>query len=485
MFVKPLSIFLADWIKIVAEGLTPLLERKIHERLVFTNPDYELRHNRGEWIGNIPPQINCLRRRGRHYFLPRGFLDQLIELCKKFQQPYRLVDRRRTLDPLPIEFHGELKSYQQEAAEAVLEKDFGTLVGGHKSGKTVIALYLIAQRQQPTLILIPRIDLMEGWLTKIENFLQIRRSEVGIFAGGTHHIGKAITIAHSGEMMRYWRKIQEHVGHLIVDECQRCPSKVLSNLLPNFDSRFMLGLSNSAQRKDRLSKLIYYYVGNVVYSINEKDAREGRGIIPAQVVARATEFAYPYQSRTDYQPMLEALMCDEERTQLIVSDIETELQQEQKPLLVVSGGEQQQDILGTELDKRGIQTLIYQPQESRSEAAETTPDWEEEQEVLDPPPAQYRPNGSIEGPTAVFVTVQTLAQCAQELNCKVVFLAVPVYFRKHLAFAIRNLYPNGNSNEGRIKIYDYVDQNVGLLENYFRMRSYNYGVHPDVLLGLN
>src|SRR5512139_2451670 len=124
MFVKTLNIVVADWIRLSGEGLSPLLERKIHERLVFTNPDYELRHNRGEWIGNIPPQISCLRQKGHSYILPRGFLDQLLDLCKKVQQPYRLVDRRRSMDPIPVEFHGELKGYQQDAAEAVLERDF-------------------------------------------------------------------------------------------------------------------------------------------------------------------------------------------------------------------------------------------------------------------------------------------------------------------------------------------------------------------------
>jgi hypothetical protein len=50
-----------------------------------------------------------------------------------------------------------------------------------------------------------------------------------------------------------------------------------------------------------------------------------------------------------------------------------------------------------------------------------------------------------------------------------------------MADAIRNLHMNG-SEENRLRIYDYVDRKVGLLDNYFRMRSYNYGVHPDLLL---
>lgn len=476
MFVKTLNIVLAEWIKIPVEGLAPMLERKLHERLVFTNPDYEMRHNRGEWIGNIPPQISCMKQKGRNYLLPRGFLDQFMELCKRFQQPCRVVDRRRVFEPLPIEFHGQLKSYQQDAAETALEHDFATIVGGHKSGKTVIALYTLAQRRQPTLVMIPKLDLLDGWLTKIENFLQIPRSEVGTFVNGSHQIGQFITIAHTGEMMRYWRKIYDRVGYLIVDECQRSPSKVLTHLIPNFDCRYMLGLSNTTQRKDRLSKLVYYYIGDVIYTINEKDAREGRGIIHAHVIARSTEFEYVYRSRTDFALMLRALMRDRRRTRLIANDIELELQQTGKPQIVLTGGPDQEEALGAELSKRGIRFTVFNP--PPRPAASEDEDEDEDRE----PSSEYRMPPEAEGPVAIMVTAQTISQCSAHFNAQVLFLAVPVYFPKNMANAIKNLFPNGSTGEAKLKIYDYVDRRIGLLENYFRMRSYNYGVHPEVLL---
>ncbi|MGV8072982.1 MAG: DEAD/DEAH box helicase [Syntrophobacteraceae bacterium] len=475
MFVKTLNIVLAEWLKIPTEGLPPQLERKLHERLVFTNPDYEMRHNRGDWIGNIPPQINCMRQKGRNYLLPRGFLDQFVDLCKKYSQPYRISDRRRSFDPMPIEFHGELKSYQQDAAEAVLEKDFSTLVGGHKSGKTVIALYTLAQRRQPTLILIPKLDILESWLSKIENFLQIPRSEVGIFAGGTQEVGQLITIAHTGEMMRYWRKIYDQIGYVILDDCQRCPSKVLTHLITNFDSRYMLGLSNSIQRKDRLSRLVYYYIGEMVYSINEKDAKEGRGIIPANVIARKTEFEFPYHSRAEYSEMLRTLSRDEARTHLIADDIEAELGEQPQPLLVLSGGEDQNETLRAELTRRGIAVIIYGAELQESEVGNDAAGLDE--------PLACPDIVLPDGPVAVIVNAEVLAKCFQKLSTTVLFLSTPLYFKRNLSNAIRNLTQNGMPDEvRRLKIYDYVDERVGLLENYFRMRCYNYGVHPDLLL---
>jgi len=457
---KPITITVSDWIRMPEQGLNPLVYRRLQERLIFSNPDYESRHLSGEWIGGVPAQINCIRKIGRQLQLPRGFLSQLLELFEANQQPYRLQDRRRSLPPVQVEFHGHLKEYQQQGADLVLERDFATMMGGHKSGKTVISLYTIARRAQPTLVLIPRLDLLEGWLTKIENFLQIPRAEVGLFAEGEHRIGRAVTLAHSGELMRHFKSVRNHIGYLIIDECQRCPSKVFTHLLPNFDSRYMLGLSNTSQRRDRLSRLVYYYVGDVVYAIDEKDAREGRGIIQANVVARPTRFDYPYQSSADYTMMLTALMHDEERNRLIADDIEKELAAQGESLLVLAGGEQHAQLLSRELASRGIEVAVPG---AGPDAAGT---------ALELPA----------GPAAVLITVDQLVKSFDRLRSKVLFLAVPLYFRTGLTQAIQNLYHHGNGNGGRLKIYDYVDQRIGLLENYFRMRSYNYGVHPDLLL---
>jgi hypothetical protein len=470
MFVKNVNVLLTEWIKLPVEGLPPILERKLHERLVFTNPDYEMRHNSGEWIGNIPAQISCMKQKGRNYLIPRGFLDQFVDLCKRYQVPYRMIDKRRLFDPLSIEFHGELKSYQQDAAEAVLEHDCSTLVGGHKSGKTVIALYTIAQRRQPTLIVIPKMDLLDGWLRKIYSFFQIPASEVGIFSGGTHQVGNLITIGHTGEIMRYWRKIYDKVGYVIFDESQRCPSKILTGLATNFDCRYVLGLSNTLQRKDRLLKLIHFYLGDVVYSIDEKDAREGRGVISGTVIARQTDFNYPYNSRADYQPMLRDLMMNPARNRKIADDVEIELQKGVERVLVLSGGEEQDGALSSELSQRGIKAFSYNQFYANPKIVN------DDGRNNDVPQA-----GDLQG-KVLFISPRVILQCSHALKSHVVFLAVPVHFQKNLFNAIRDVCQDGDSGDNRLTIYDYVDTRVGILDNYFRMRSYNYGVHPDLLL---
>ncbi|MGQ9485790.1 MAG: DEAD/DEAH box helicase [Desulfosoma sp.] len=489
MAAKLLKIHVAEQIRFPAGDVSPQVLRRIQDRLVFTNPEYEQRHLRGEWIGGIPPQIHCLRKVGSSYVAPRGFLDQLLELCRKFQQPYKIFDNRRLLQSVPMEFHGQLKEYQLHAAEEILERDAATLRGGYKSGKTVIALYVIAQRRQPTLVLIPRKDLLEGWLTKIVNFLRIPLDEIGLFVQGLHKMGDRITVAHTAEMMKVWRRVKDHVGFVVLDECQRSPAKVLTQLIPNFDSRYLLGLCNATQRYDLLSRFVYLYMGDVVYTINEQDAREGRGILRAHVVARATAFDYPYRSREDYGPMLQALMGDENRTRMIADDIEAELQAAKGPLVVVSGGEEQNTALQAELYQRGIAVFI--PACRWEEAKEDL----EEMGEADGNRVCACLDGFPQGPAVVLLKAEDLLQCYRHVATEVLFLAVPLFFKKSVTQALRALLTQsgayggngsaGESNGRRVRIYDYVDLKIGLFENYFRMRSYNYGVHPDVLLSGN
>ena len=81
------------------------------------------------------------------------------------------------------------------------------------------------------------------------------------------------------------------------------------------------------------------------------------------------------------------------------------------------------------------------------------------------------------------MTSDVLLRYSRNLPVKILVLAIPAYFRGRMAHAIRNLYHgSGGNGPEKLKIYDYVDRNIALLENFFRMRSYNYGVHPDMLI---
>ena len=63
-------------------------------------------------------------------------------------------DRRRLMPPVDFDFNRSLKSFQSAGVAEMAKKDFGTLSAPTGSGKTVMGLYLIAQRRQPTVVVV-------------------------------------------------------------------------------------------------------------------------------------------------------------------------------------------------------------------------------------------------------------------------------------------------------------------------------------------
>lgn len=483
MRTKVLNIELGETLKIPMTGLNANLERKLFEKLVIPNPEYEQRHQSGMWIGNIPPTISCILRVKRSYLLPRGFLPELVSLCRSTKQPYRIVDNRRVLDPIFVDFHGYLKEYQQDAAEAILEKDFATVVGGYKSGKTVTALYTVAERKQPTLVIIPKLELLEDWLRKITMFLQIPQEEIGRFIQGQKKLGQCITIAHSSEVLRHWRDLQGHFGYVIFDDANRCPYRVLSQVMSRFDAKYTLGLCHELDPNDRLAQLVTLHLGEVVYTVNPQNAREGRGIIQAKIVAKLTGFSYPYRSRMDYLSMIQKLMEDDNRNRQIVEDVTAEITGGFRPVVIVTGGPLQENVLHQYLTEKGLNVVrVIVPYNA---IMETEVENEETKKNNYLTHAESTPETDIPSDADVYlVTSQSLIHRYMAIHARTLFLAIPLYFHNGLAQAIIHLSQKIEQNgTGKLRIYDYVDQDIALLENYFRMRSYNYGVPPETLLG--
>ena len=435
-----------------------MLKKKLTERLVFINPEYEFRQSRGEWLGSIPPQIHCLYEQRRNYFMPRGFLFQLLDLCQSFGVSYRVIDRQRELEPVEFQFHGVLKDYQELAYEEMTTRDYGTLVGGAKSGKTVIALYLISQRQQPTMIVVPNVALLGHWKEKLVRFLKLSPEEVGIIGDGKFEVGPRVSVAHVSALYRRVREVRDKVGHLVVDECHRTPSRTFTQVVSNFDCRFLLGLSSTNQRRDRLSRLIYYYVGDILHQIDARKATEIRAIFQADVVVRQTDFEYPYESSEDYPAMLAALARDQERNRLIASDVSHEITEGAgAPLLVLTQDESQDDTLKEMLDKEGVSSLSLDP--ALIDKGEKALDRQLQSKKIQ----------------VVLANRQVFQKMLSETKFEALFLTTPFNFRGKIIKWFQGMLRRDNGQQ-LMKLYDYVDSKVSILDNFFRMRSYAYGL---------
>jgi superfamily II DNA or RNA helicase len=318
-----LNIFLQNNLRLT--GIPPQLYDLLTQRLKFPNPKYLENARMGRWNRGVPKELRFYYRiRGGGLVIPRGFIRQLITTCRRLDIDCTVEDRRRSLPPVDFAFNGQLRPFQQRAVQHMLRKEFGTLNSPTGSGKTVMALYILAQRKQPALIVVHTADLARQWSERIETFLNIPVNEIGRIGGGKKKIGEKITVALVQSLYKCAEAVAPQVGHLIVDECHRTPSRTFTDAVTEFDARYMLGLSATPWRRDNLSKLIFWHLGDVHHQVEKNDLIRTGQVLPADIIFRETAFKPYYDPVQEYSKMLSELTLDDDRNRLIAADIAAE-----------------------------------------------------------------------------------------------------------------------------------------------------------------
>lgn len=299
-------------------GASADLRAALRKLLTISNPRYQDAKRYGRWIGkDLQPYLYFYREAADQIFFPRGFGNQAVRICRQhIGQTPEIIDKRRTLAPTGINFHGDLRPYQQEALDAVTSHTFGVLEAGTGSGKTVMALAIMAARQQPALVLVHTKELLYQWKEQIARFLRLSAGQAG---DGVFN-PQPITVAIVNTARTHLAKLSPIFGQLVVDECHRVPASLFTDVVSAFDCRYMLGLSATAfRREDSMTRLIHIYMGDMVHSVNSRMLMESGAIVRPHLEQRATNFQYNYQG--EYPPMLKALTLDMGRNQQIVRDI--------------------------------------------------------------------------------------------------------------------------------------------------------------------
>lgn len=291
------------------------VEEYLSQRLTFANPAYLEKEERGYWTGDTPETLSFLERTEGGLIIPRGFISQLLSTLTRYGIDYHVTDETRALPEVTFRFQGSLYPLQREAVEAVLDHRFGVINAPTGSGKTVMGLYTIAQRKQPALVICHTKELMYQWRDKVVEFLGLPEDEIGLVGDGQKRIGAGLTIGIVNSIYKRADKIRDHIGFLLVDECHRTPARTFTEAVTAFDSRYMLGLSATPYRRDRLTKLIYYYLGDERYRIEPQALQELNQIMTPSLVPIQTGLDYFY--RDNYQEMLTDLTIDERRNALI------------------------------------------------------------------------------------------------------------------------------------------------------------------------
>ncbi len=449
-----LKIVLSKDLKL--SDLPKALKTELIGKLTIPNPKWLENARMGRWNRNVPKLLRFFHRYKETLWIPRGYLRQLIMMCRHYNISYQMEDLRRNLPSANFSFQGELKPFQKKAVDKMLSRDFGTLNSPTGSGKTVMGLFMIAHRQQPALVVVHTKDLAYQWIEQIIRFLGIPESQIGMIGSGKKQIGDAITVALVQSLYRCADVVSKRVGHIIVDECHRTPSRTFTDAVTEFDARYMLGLSATPFRRDNLSNLIFWHLGDVHHSVDKAHLIEEGHILEAEIILRETDFEPYHDPVNSYSKMLLELTMNDERNHLIASDVVKEIQKGDGICLVLSDR------------KRHCETLLSLLRyKHRVEADLLTGDLsnEQRQHVLQRIKAGLVP--------VVIATGQLVGEGFDCPNLTTLFLATPIRFSgRVLQYLGRVLRPATDKRSARV--YDYVDVKVGVLQSAAKHRQKVY-----------
>jgi superfamily II DNA or RNA helicase len=441
--LESLKITIKKYLRL--QNIPPVIADTLIKKLTFTNPKWIENQRMGRWNRSTQKVLRYYSRSRDGLWIPRGTLRQVILMCRRHSISYEINDQRRSLPEISFQFQGSLKDFQQRAVQAMLKKDFGTLDAPTGSGKTVMGIYMIAKRKQPALIIVHTKELAFQWMDHLKTFLKIQDHDLGLIGAGSFSIGKKVSVALVQSLYRRADEVYRHIGHLIVDECHRAPSRTFTEAVTEFDSKFMLGLSATPWRRDKLSSLIFWHIGDVHHTVDTYQLIAHGHILQAEIIQRKTDFE-PYSDPVkDYSKMMMELTADDQRNRLIARDIAQEVKNDEGVCLVLSDRKKHCQTL------KGLLAYKY-----KIDAALLTGDLTNEQ----------RKNvlvRLIKGEIPVLIaTGQLIGEGFDCKNLSTLFLTTPIRFSgRVLQYLGRILRPS--KEKAKAKVYDYVDIKVGVL----------------------
>jgi superfamily II DNA or RNA helicase len=361
-----------------------------------------------------------------------------------------------------VQFQGALTEDQIPAVNRLLQHDIGTLSATTAFGKTVVALYVLAQRQVNTLIIVHRRQLLDQWLERIAMFLNVTKKQVGKIGGGRNKPTRVIDVA----IMQSLTKNNEvddlvaNYGLVIFDECHHLSAKSFEKVANACKAKYVLGLSATLTRKDGHHPIVFMQCGLIRYQVSAKQQALARPFDHV-VIQCFTEFTIPEilenQGQIAIHAIYQALMENEVRNQLILADIRQALTEGRSPI-VLTERKEHVSLLAEHI--RDFTANVFEMQggmgvKQRKQCLSG---------IQAVPDDQSR---------VIVATGRYLGEGFDDARLDTLFLAMPISWKGTLAQYVERLHRLHHAKT-EVRIYDYVDDQVPMLSKMSERRKVGY-----------
>lgn len=232
----------------------------------------------------------------------------------------------------------------QKECYAACEKEFDKPFGGGiitlstGQGKTILSLKMIASQRKKTLIIVNKVELLNQWKKEIS--IWIPDAKIGIIQGKHFEIDADIILG-----MLQTITLKDHINPdsftkidmCIIDECHNIGSEIFSKTIFKTRPRYVFGLTATLERKDKLDKIIKWYMGNVLYSgCSLSDMKQFTEIRVIKYFGKSSVEKLLYDGTVAVATMLTNMAKDNTRTDKICECIIDLLKDKKRNILVIS-----------------------------------------------------------------------------------------------------------------------------------------------------
>lgn len=469
-------IVLADRIYIDSSGMSNKTKRQLRRMATFSNKQYF--QNQAMDMPNYDESrlIYLGSDEGKYIVLPRGLREDILKKFDNAGIRYKIEDKRTQGRELNISFKGELRESQIPAAETMLENETGILHAATAFGKTVVCCDMIARRGISTLILVDRADLMNQWIKRLDEFLDIdeelpeyqtktgrtrkRKSLIGNLQGAHDTLTGIVDVA----MIRSLKKkdgfhpMLKEYAQVYFDECHHAASESAIEVLQEINAKYVYGVTATPKRGDGKEKINEFLLGPIRYRFTAKDRAEEQNI-DHLVYPRFTRTVKPHHlSKTPYgNDAYELIRNNDVRDEQIIRDVADCVQAGRTPVVLtkyVDHANKLSERLKKYADRLILLTGANGTKARRAQVKELN-------EVDDSDSLILVGTGSLLGEGFDFPRLDTL------------FMATPVSGENVVEQYVGRLNRDYDGKENVI-VYDYVDSHIPKFDKMYAARLKAY-----------
>src|SRR5579884_200394 len=185
-----------------------------------------------------------------------------LDLRDEAERFFECPPLRPALPPLRPDQLAAVEAWERAGRRGVIVKPTGT-------GKTEIALAIIARHRAPALIVTPLRDLMYQWQRRIRNGLGV---DAGVLGDGRREVWP-ITVTTYDSAWIYMKEIGNRYPLVVYDEAHHLPGPALHESALDCLAPMRLGLTATPERADGRERMLADLIGPTVYEEGLPEAR--------------------------------------------------------------------------------------------------------------------------------------------------------------------------------------------------------------------